>query len=101
MGLESERNNRPSASQRLHFLNSSHIQQKIERGEKLRALIRSGGKPEEVVARLYLTILSRFPTPTELANALKYSKLEVVQGDQAFVDLAWALFNSVEFMYRH
>ena len=29
-GLESERNNRPSADQRLHLLNSTHIQRKID-----------------------------------------------------------------------
>ena len=34
-GLESERNNRPTAAQRLHLLNSSHIQRKIEQSPKL------------------------------------------------------------------
>ena len=31
-GLESERNNRVTASQRLHMLNSTHIQRKLEQG---------------------------------------------------------------------
>ena len=35
-GLESERNNNPTASQRLHLLNSSHIQRKIEQSEKFK-----------------------------------------------------------------
>ena len=34
-GLESERNNRPTAAQRLHLLNSSHMQRKIEQSAKL------------------------------------------------------------------
>ena len=34
-GLESERNNRFTAAQRLHLLNSSHIQRKIEQGPKI------------------------------------------------------------------
>ena len=29
-GLESDRNNRPTAAQRLHMLNSSHVRRKIE-----------------------------------------------------------------------
>lgn len=48
-GLESERNNRITASQRLHLLNSSHIQRKIQQGPKLRALLQSlssGSKPK-------------------------------------------------------
>ena len=41
-GLESERNNRPTAAQRLHLLNSSHIQRKIEQSPKLQALLQAG-----------------------------------------------------------
>ena len=35
-GLESERNNRPTAAQRLHLLNSSHIRRKIEQSPQAR-----------------------------------------------------------------
>ena len=69
-GLESERNNRPTAAQRLHLLNSSHIQRKIEQSPKLQALL----QPQRQAARdrstrLYLTILSRFPTDEELKRS--------------------------------
>ena len=37
-GLESDRNNRPTAAQRLHLLNSSHVRRKMETSPKLRAL---------------------------------------------------------------
>ena len=40
-GLEGERNNRPTADQRLHLLNSSHIQMKIQQSQKLQALMRA------------------------------------------------------------
>ena len=43
-GLESERSTRPSAAQRLHLLNSSHIQRKIEQSAKLREL--TSNEPE-------------------------------------------------------
>ena len=58
-GLESERNNRPTAAQELHLLNSSHIRRKIEESAKLRELLQSKRKPREIVDELYLTILSR------------------------------------------
>jgi len=123
-GLESERNNRPSAAQRLHLLNSSHIQRKIEQSRKLQSLMQAKGKPGEVVTGLYLTILSRFPTDEELKTVAAYSqpagsaksgagqsgaarprgaKFAPAQagGRDAAVDLAWALINSSEFLYRH
>ena len=100
-GLESERNNRPTAAQRLHLLNSSHIQRKIEQGPGLRPLLQSKRKPREVVTELYLTILSRFPTDEELKIVQAYSPQGAGRGREAAVDLAWALINSPEFIYRH
>ncbi len=81
-GLEVERNNRPSASQRLHMLNSSHIQRKIEQGPKLQRLIQSGKKPAEITATLYLAILSRMPTEAERKVFGEYSRKERPEGTQ-------------------
>ena len=102
-GLESERNNNPTAEQRLHLLNSSHIQLKIQQSARLRALVqaRPGGKPRDPIDRVYLATLSRYPTDEELKTVAAY--YQSVQGNKwpAIVDLAWALINSVEFLYRH
>jgi hypothetical protein len=100
-GLESERNNRPTAAQRLHLLNSSHVQRKIEQSSRLRPLMQSRGNPREVTTELYLTILSRFPTDEELKAVAAYAQSGGVKGREAAVDLAWALINSAEFLYRH
>ena len=52
-GLESDRNNRPTAAQRLHMLNSSHVRQKMETSPKLRDLLSpspmGGGYGQQVV----------------------------------------------------
>jgi len=100
-GMESERVNRPSPTQRMHMLNSSHIQRKLEEGPKLRAIISSKRKPQEIMEDLYLTVLSRFPTDDEVKNAEEYAKSGVVKGREAWIDLVWALINSDEFLYRH
>jgi hypothetical protein len=100
-GLESERNNRTTAAQRLHLLNSSHVQRKIEQGPGLRALLRPGRRPQEVVTELYLTILSRFPTEEELKVLQGFAGPGAANRRTAVVDLAWALINSPEFLYRH
>jgi hypothetical protein len=100
-GLESERSYRPSPAQRLHFLNSSHIQRKIHQGPKLQSILRSNGSSADIAKELYLLILSRFPTEEELKTVTEYSQSGVAPGREALVDLAWALINSAEFLYRH
>ncbi|MDD4889253.1 MAG: DUF1553 domain-containing protein [Phycisphaerae bacterium] len=97
-GLESERNNAATAAQRLHMLNSSHIQRKLEQSRRLGGLARLRGGQREVVSSVYLTILSRFPTEQEFEAASALSKSA---GREAVVDLAWVLMNSSEFLYRH
>jgi len=72
-GMENERNNKPVPAQWLHMLNSSHIQQKLEQGPKLKAIYESGRKPEEIVEELYLTILSRPPTAEEVRGVEEYA----------------------------
>jgi hypothetical protein len=109
-GLENERNNKPVAAQWLHLLNSSHIQRKLEQGPRLKALYDSGRKPSEMVEELYLTILSRFPTPEEVKNAEAYSSPATANRGGKFsggkrrddwVDITWSLINSTEFLFRH
>ena len=110
-GMASERINKPVSAQWLHLLNSSHIQRKLEQGPKLKAVFDSGRKPGEVITNLYLTILARYPTPAELKNAELYGTpgpppksggpAPIVKRREDWVDLSWALINSVEFLYRH
>jgi hypothetical protein len=100
-GLEAERNNRPTAAQRLHLLNSSHIQRKLEQSGMLQFLTQADRKPGELVAGMYLGILSRFPTEEELRAVSAYTRSGTAKGREAAVDLAWALINSAEFLYRH
>ncbi len=115
-GMENERDNKPVPAQALHMLNSSHIQLKLEQSPKLKALYESGRKPQAIVEELYLTILSRRPTDDEVKTAMAYSaagaasntgrsgKQSKASGSKRredFLDVAWALINSSEFLYRH
>ena len=103
-GLENERINKVVPAQWLHLLNSSHIQRKLEQGPKLRALLDSGRKPNEIVEELYLTILSRLPTAEELKTLQEYGRPGRngrVKTREDWVDITWALINNPEFLYRH
>ena len=100
-GLEEERNNRPTADQRLHLLNSSHIERKLDQSRMIPALVQSKNTPREIASALYLEILSRFPTADESKIAETYYQSGDVNRRQATIDLAWALINSEEFLYQH
>jgi hypothetical protein len=106
-GLESERNNRVTAAQRLHMLNSTHIQRKLAQGPWLQDLLAGGPRAPStdgrrpLVESIYLTTLSRLPTEQEMTIALAYMDPSKRVRREAVVDLAWALVNSAEFMYRH
>jgi len=101
-GMFAERSNRATAAQRLHLLNSSHIRNKIERGPALFAITRSARSDREATEALYLTILSRFPTDQERAAVGEHlTKAGRLGRGSALNDVAWALLNSSEFLYRH
>jgi hypothetical protein len=100
-GLESERNNRSTAAQRLHLLNSSHIQRKIEQSRIVQTLTQSKSQPAEIINGLYLAVLSRFPTEEERKVVTGQFQGKGARSREAAVDLTWALFNSAEFLYRH
>lgn len=100
-GLELERNNAVTAQQRLHLLNSSHVRNKLERGPKFWAMVKAGGDPRGVLNNLYLTFLSRYPSPEEMQTVQTHFQAGTVKGRDMTLDIAWALVNSPEFLYRH
>ena len=100
-GLESERNNRLTAAQSLHLLNSTHIQRKIEQSRMVDFQTQPGKTPRQVAGGMYLVILCRYPTEAELRTVEGYFESGKVTRRQAAVDVAWALINSPEFLYRH
>jgi hypothetical protein len=101
-GLESERNNQISDAQSLHLLNSTHIRKKIETSTRLQTLITSSkGNRTILINNVYLAIMSRLPTSVELAEVVKYFQTSGLNNRQAVNDIAWALINTKEFLYRH
>jgi hypothetical protein len=165
-GMVSERDNKPVPAQWLHLLNSSHIQRKMEQSATLKAILDPSRKQAAIIEDLYLTILSRFPTPDEVKTIGTYGLVQpakpvpankpaapkppatsppaaakptapnqpappvakpvspnpppptnkpavappptkptpppiVVKRREDWLDLAWSLINSTEFIYRH
>jgi len=72
-GLASERNSRPTDVQRLYMLNSSDVRNKIARSPVFRKIMEDNkGNRDEIISNVYLTILSRYPTPAEVEIIKKH-----------------------------
>jgi hypothetical protein len=101
-GLLLERNSEPTDAQLMHLLNSTHIQEKIDKSWRVKQIMKAAKKDRTIfVRRIYMCILSRMPLPEEIAVAERYFMNGGVNANQAAADLAWALINSKEFLYRH
>jgi hypothetical protein len=100
-GLLSERNNDMTDGQRLYLINSSNIHDRIRNSRRLRKLAGNASDPRYVVRQLYAAVLSRFPSAEEIEIALTYADSNSLTPGQALEDLAWALINTKEFLYRH
>ena len=105
-GQDNERINKPMATQKMHLLNSGHIQGKLISSPNIKQILKTHGvknkdMTKEILEEFYLTILSRYPTPDELKNVQAYIKTVVVKGNDAWTDVVWALINNEEFLYRH
>ena len=101
-GLEAERSKQPSVAQQMYLMNSTDIQRKIERSPRLQEMRKSVRlNRSNVIDQTYLLILSRHPTRDEANIADTYFQTGGLNFKQAADDLAWALINSKEFLYRH
>ena len=98
-----ERTSEPSVTQVLHIFNGDTLNQKLAaKQNSLTKLLDTKKSPAEMVDEVYLTALSRFPTPEE---KLKFqAALEQTKPDElraAVEDVFWAVLSSKEFIFNH
>lgn len=101
-GRESERSRNTTPAQRLHLLNSSHIRKKIA---NCPVVVWGAGvcleEEPEMVERIYLHVLSRFPTEDERLILSEYFAETDVTTRALAADLVWSLVNQPEFYFIH
>ena len=99
-GQISERNTASSDSQGLYLMNSAALYRRIQNYCK-----RQQGKyryESERLDRIYMDILSRYPTERERKAFSKYAlDLEPKVRFLAWIDTVWVLLNSKEFIFYH
>jgi len=98
---ECERTTESTLFQALQLLSARFIDEKLRSPQGRVAQLAESGRPiEECVEELYLAFLSRPPAPAERARIVAAVR-ENPDRRAALEDLAWALLNSKEFMFRH
>ena len=99
-GKLAERNTASADSQNLYLMNSTALDKRIS--SYCRRLFRQHRKQNDRLNRIYLDILSRFPTAKERQIFENYQKsLAPKERYRVWNDTVWVLFNSKEFLFHH
>jgi hypothetical protein len=86
----------PSLRQTLFLMSDESLMEAIEEGRLRERLLQESSK-EQAIETMFLSVLSRKPSPHELQSAIT-----ALAGDsQAWPDLIWALINTREFLTNH
>lgn len=100
LACECERSNETTLTQAFVLVGGEGINQRLaQAGNRVERLAKSDRSDAEVVTELYWVALSRAPSATELQAAVSY----VTGASDRFVslqDVAWALLNAKEFIFR-
>jgi hypothetical protein len=102
LACECERSNETTLKQAFTLIGDEGLNGLLAKDDnRLAELARSDRSVDDIVEELYWAALSRPPTPDELAAS---ESLVTSAGDERFAalqDLAWAILNSKEFVFRH
>ena len=74
--------------------------EKLNQSKMVEFQIQGNKQSREIISNLYLGILSRFPTEKEMKTAENYFQTSGLK-QRNTIDIAWALLNNSEFLFRH
>jgi len=102
LACECERSNETTLKQAFTLIGDEGLEAMLAKGDnRLARLARSELSDRETIAELYWSALGRDPNAAELAAA---EQLLLSAGEDRFPtlqDIAWALLNAKEFVFRH
>jgi hypothetical protein len=100
---ECERTSEPSVTQVLHLANGNTINKKLAgKDGRISKLMEEKAPDQKIVEELYLSALSRQPTPAERQKMLEtLSNAGEKERRLALEDVYWAVLSSKEFLFDH
>lgn len=99
---ECERISEPNVGQVLHMMNSPEVFSPLtDHAGTIAKLVRNTPDDQALIEEIYLTFLSRFPSPTEQQTVQQYLNQPESSRQDAAADLAWSLMNTLEFCFNH
>ncbi len=99
---ECERAVGASMAQALHLMNSPALEAKLAHaGGQLGRMEKTHADDAALARQLYLTIYNREPSTAERERAVQHLGSRRAQRRKAAEDLAWAMLNSMEFIFNH
>jgi len=101
LACECERSNEPTLSQALTLVGGPGLHDRLASdGNRVSQLLSADLSPEQIVDELFWASLVRPPTPEERAAAVTGFR-EAATPREAAEDLAWALVNAKELLFRN
>jgi hypothetical protein len=101
LACECERESDSNLAQALQLINGPTINEKVRHADnRIGRLLKTKTSELEMLNDLYLSTLSRQPTPEDVKVALDHVK-RAADKRKAWEDVQWALFNAKEFLFRH
>jgi hypothetical protein len=100
---ECERSNKPSIVQTLHVANGDTVNARLRAKEsRVSQLLVSDMTDEQIIDEIYLSALSRLPTPEETSNLLAvFAEADADERRAVVEDIFAAIFSSREFQFNH
>jgi hypothetical protein len=102
LACECERSGETTLNQALVLVSGEGLQERLtNKDSRLAVWMNAGRAPKEIIDDLYWTALQRPPSTDELVIGLKLLDGEPAERLAGLQDLAWALLNAKEFVFRH
>lgn len=98
--FEKNRINDLNYRQVLYLLNSSELEQKLQKSTILQEIYANKADMNEVINNVYLLTLSRYPSDAERKYIMTFKK-DYFGSKSMTINLTWALINSKEFIFNH
>jgi Protein of unknown function (DUF1549)/Protein of unknown function (DUF1553) len=90
----------PTLPQALHMMVGDSLRDRLSSGGVVKKLVETKSTPEDIVDELFIRVLCRRPTSSEMTR-IRAVVGDAVKDQAVYEDVFWSLLNSTEFLFTH